>query len=628
MEVLGFVLVGLVIIAAVVFFGFRRVVQYIVVAREQRRSTDAEVEQWERKLAVLESKAVVEFFAPSSDFVKEWDPEKKKILPAAWASPYRRAVLKLWDKRKSESPNKLALVRQQVAAAADQIFIETLPEDEQPANGGPDHFSIEIPMNGRPSSDIEALSPTFKSLLKLDRRDWSLTQIDPREPGMVRFVGHASEPADRLVAQKNGAEWFDENPASSPYLLPLAVDDKGSPVCLRVHHTFIYGTTGAGKGSVLSGMMHQLAPFIEQGLVGIYAIDPNGAELEKFQESSLLKAYASSQEDAEALITYVYNLMNARTAALIRNEENEYGDKHVISKENPLTLLIIDEMSSVLDTMQTGRKAAQALNDLTLIYSQGRKRGFFVIGAAQNARAETLPAAIRANIQNWILLRIGAVDSYFNALLLGDEAVLRGFDATKITAAPAAHGMSEEDADKLTAGIGFLRRAANMPVKIRFAHMSGAALRRLADAHKLPIGETVPKLPTMTGKLQAAFETLSDELVARSVPGREAAAVEESSAVSTDNRKAFFEPEGIAPSDDATPRRSQVDELAEVREWPQEKLLRARERFTARLQQQSSIKGRALLDAIEAQIRLNDHMATFARPTDDDDNETALPNIY
>jgi len=627
METIVIALVAVLVVAAVALFGFRKVVQKLVVARAQGRLNDGAVEQWDRLLALLESKSVVEFFAPSGDFTKEWDADKKKPSPRAWASPYRSAVAKLWAKRKGESPNKLALVRQQVQAAADQIWISTLEDEFQPANAGPEHFFIEVPLNGRPAAEVEALAPTLKSLLMLPQRDWSMAMSDASEPGSLRFVCHAVEPADRLVAQKNGASWFDANQAQSPMLLPLAVNDEGEPVCLAVHHTFIYGTTGAGKGSVLSGIMRQLAPFIAAGLVEVYAIDPNGAELEKFARSGLLKAYATLQDDAEELVKYVYNLMNVRSQSLVRSEENEYGDKHVISKETPLVLLVIDEASSYLDSAQSTRQGKEPMNALSMIYAQGRKRGFFVIAAAQNARAETLPRNIAANIQNWVLLRVGVMDGYFNNLLLGEEAVRLGFDATKITPGPAAEGLPEDKADKLTAGIGFIRRGSNMPVKVRFAHMDGPSLRRLADKYALPEGQSVPKLPTMSGQLQASFENLSVELSTVSADAPAASAPVAAPPVkkpAVENRlKSYFDEEEAIVAPKAAPR-SQVDELAVIRRWDDvtlDKRISILENDPAKMKQ---LAWRARLDAMKAEQRTRKMMAHY-RPAPSDDE--ALPDL-
>lgn len=70
---------------------------------------------------------------------------------------------------------------------------------------------------------------------------------------------------------------------------------------------------------------------------------------------------------------------------------------------------------------------------------------------------------------------------------------------------------------------------------------------------------------------------------------------------------------------------SQVDEIDRVRSFTTPKLKGAREKVAARLAQKESVKGRALLDAIDAELRIRARLETMPKASPEPEEEGLPP---
>lgn len=413
-----------------------------------------------QKQELLEHESIVELYAPSNHFMKEIKKEDKSRLQAHWLSPYPEAVKAANKRHKpSKASRRVLMARAQIAEAARHISITVLPDELQPSNAGAEHFFITLQLNGNPEGKIKSLEGAIKAQLGLH----SMKPTDSDDYRTLRYIAHAVEPKDRLELFKFGSEFFDQYPAEKPTLIPLAVKADGSPWSLPTHHTLIHGTTGSGKGSPIQGMIRQLEPFINQGIVELYGIDPKNAEITPYDGTSLFKAIAVGEnQPMAALILHVHQVMKTRQASITRTKENDFGRSIPITKDTPMVVLIIDELLSLLSALKNmGNKGKDAHQKLTEILAQGRSGNIFVVAATQAATKE-LMGDMRENFINKIVLRLEDGSDYWNDLWLGDGASSRGFNAMSIAPSNKAN-------EYATAGIGYVKEVTGDPVKIRFA---------------------------------------------------------------------------------------------------------------------------------------------------------------
>ena len=563
-------LIGAVVVIALVVIAGRSLLGRIVLAWTRWRLLPEEREVFDQKLRLLENYAVVEFLAPTADFQREYGEAEKHRAPAAWLTPWPKVIRAGWKKHKSSA--KHVDLRGQVRAAAGALFVAVLPEHRQPSNAGVEHFLASVPIGDRPEEQVRNLKSLVKGKLGLYSVDVALSEDNLS----VEFECHVVKPIDRLESKRIGARFFEENPATSPSSLPVAVTEAGDIFSIPLFHTLIYGITGAGKGSVLNAIVRQLSPFVRDGRVVLFGIDPKMEDLDQYSQSTLFEELTTEQEESEQLLRRYYELMKSTQRARKAAREAGRPWPKVGTKENPYRPLMIDEFSSFLVATQdpTRRNARDIMPKFTEIMSQGRGDGFFVIAAAQNIDKDLL-GRLRTNFSVGIALR--AENEWFNNTLLGRDADKQGFDATLISPA-------NEDNNYRTAGIGYAKQDNGEPVKLRFAFTSKTDVERLLrDWPNRKHAEAATAVPALS---PSAIERLST----------------------------------------GTPRRSQVDEIAAVKEWPTARLKAAREKVALRLSQKESVKGRAFLDAMDAELRIRARLASMPKASPGPEAE-ALPPL-
>lgn len=500
--ILACIAAGFLIAAAL---SFRLFLPRMIVARIKRKMPADQRDTFDYLQEILELEEVVELYAPSKRYMKELPAPKDKDTKAptakpqsSWLSPYPKAVAAANTRnRVAKTSKRVIQARKQIAEAAKYVSVIELPDEQQPGNPGCEHFYIVLRSKGKAEAKIHGLADTIKTQLELH----SLTRVENNDYGNVWYIGHQIEPEDKLEQMPVGTEFFEENRAERVTSIPLAIKADGTAWPLPTHHTLIHGTTGSGKSSPIQGIIRQLEPFINQGVVKLYGVDPKNAELKPYVNTSLFEGIALGNNiDMMNMIFRAHALMKVTQDSIEATEDNDHGRSVPFTKQTPLVLIIIDELLSLLTALKTmGKPGALCIQQLTEITSQGRSGNIFVIAATQNARQD-LMGEMRENFTNKIVLRLEDGQQYWNNTWLGDGADARGFNAMSIRKAGPENGYA-------TAGVGYVKEMAGNPVKVRFARTTAADLTAIIKRN--PRKVVAPEVTVTAAALPVPVPTVS-----------------------------------------------------------------------------------------------------------------------
>ena len=392
---------------------------------------------------------LVELLAPTSEYINNLEKDKKRPFKPAFLTPWQRAVKRSYQTHRPPR-NAWFDAPKQIRDAAKATIVRRLNEIEAkqiPEYSQREHYVIELNYSGLDPADFEKLYPKIKSQL-------ALTELIEIGRSNIVLILRASkiQVEDILIRYKNTGSWFAEHPAQNWKKFPLGTTENGGIYELPLHHTLISGLTGSGKSSPLLGVITQLAPFKSDGLVKFFGIDPKNDALRKVRP--LLEKYTDDTDQACAIIAEVHSEMNKRKRGV---DSTNHPAHKIPSPENPITILLIDELLSLLLEPEL-KQSSPTFKKLSQILAQGRSLGVFVIGATQS-NDKNLFGTMRGNFANAVVLRQDS--KYFNDLFLGDGAAEKGFDATSIPVANEANGYRY-------AGIGYVKQDAGQPVKLRF----------------------------------------------------------------------------------------------------------------------------------------------------------------
>ncbi len=216
----------------------------------------------------------------------------------------------------------------------------------------------------------------------------------------------------------------------------------------------------AGKGSVIRSLVRALAGGISSGLVRLWGIDPKGG-MELAIGARLFARYEFADYQAMAdLFDDAVAVMRRRQAALSGKVR-----VHTPTGDEPLYVIVIDELSALTAYLQDTALRARILQSLALLLSQGA-------GLAR--------IALRLNEANHV------------NLALGDGARDRGALADQIP---------NDDAHKGIAYVGVDDQPE--PARIRFSYNTDHDVRWLADTYPAK-PEALPPRPA---KLAASTDT-------------------------------------------------------------------------------------------------------------------------
>ena len=246
--------------------------------------------------------------------------------------------------------------------------------------------------------------------------------------------------------------------------LPVGRREDGLPWLVHLHgtHVLIAGATGAGKASLLWGLVRAMLPLMRRGLVRVLAADPKLMELAYGRVIfDTYGAYAADPLSVADMLDQAVADMQAR-AAMFAGHQRE----HTPTREHPFTVVLVDEVA-FLTAYQPDRKLRERImNALATLTTQGRAVGYSVVAALQDPRKDVL--TIRNLFPDRIAMRLDEPEQV--DMVLGDGARDRGAACELISPDPAAG-----------AGVAFVRLEADPdPVRVRAGWVTDADIRAMA----------------------------------------------------------------------------------------------------------------------------------------------------
>lgn len=312
-----------------------------------------------------------------------------------------------------------------------------------------DRVLVEL-VRGHTIEDIERAAPKIRAAF--DVLDVRVHEESGRKVWLVfRF-------ADPLVETIKALPISEEVNFSS---IQLGLTDEGEPWTIPVvhqqgAHMLVVATTGAGKSSGVWSLIRGLGAAIRDGIVQVWVADPKGGvEFKRGTSDDGLKSlwyrYADDYESILEMLKEAVAEMDAR------GRRQAGGARlHEPSVEEPLMLIIIDEILSVTALETNARK--QAISALLgKLLTKGRALGIDVIACSQDATKAML------SMRGFFRLRwAGRLEEPIQVdMVLGDGARDRGARCDDHKVIP--HDLS---------GVGFVKvDGVREPGRVRAAYV-------------------------------------------------------------------------------------------------------------------------------------------------------------
>jgi S-DNA-T family DNA segregation ATPase FtsK/SpoIIIE len=247
--------------------------------------------------------------------------------------------------------------------------------------------------------------------------------------------------------------------------LPVGRREDGASWLVKLHgtHVLIAGATGAGKASLLWGLVRAMFPLMQSGLVRVLAADPKLMELAYGRV--IFDSYGAYAADVTAIAA-----MLDRAVADMQDRARRFAGRqrdHAPTRDDPFTVVLVDEVA-FLTAYQPDRKLKERIMlALATLTTQGRALGYAVVAALQDPRKDVL--TIRNLFPDRIAMRLDEPEQV--DMVLGDGARDRGATCELISPDPA-----------VGAGVAFVRLEADPdPVRVRAGWVSDWDIRALAD---------------------------------------------------------------------------------------------------------------------------------------------------
>jgi S-DNA-T family DNA segregation ATPase FtsK/SpoIIIE len=247
--------------------------------------------------------------------------------------------------------------------------------------------------------------------------------------------------------------------------LPVGRREDGAPWLVKLHgtHVLIAGATGAGKASLLWGLVRAMFLLLQQGLVRVLAADPKLMELAYGR--IIFDTYGHYAADPAAIAA----MLDAAVADMQDRAGRFAGRQreHTPTVEDPFTVVLVDEVA-FLTAYQPDRKLKERIMAaLATLTTQGRAVGYSVVAALQDPRKDVL--TIRNLFPDRIAMRLNEPEQ--TDMVLGNGARDRGATCELISPDPA-----------VGAGVAFVRVEADPdPVRVRAGWVTDWDIRALAD---------------------------------------------------------------------------------------------------------------------------------------------------
>ena len=296
---------------------------------------------------------------------------------------------------------------------------------------------------------------------------------------------HSCEPFNATVPDV-------ESPLGSPEWVQLGRTEDGQvwrfPITMS---TLVAGSSGAGKASLIWGLLFALGPQNRAGLVQVHGIDLKGG-MELSMGRPLFTRYAQTAEYAVALLEDDASNLQARAERLAGRTR-----QHWQSLDEPTVIIVIDELAALIAYSPDRDLTRRAEAALAVILSQGRAVGYLVFAFLQDPRKETV--RMRHLFTQAVGLRLR--DREEVTMVLGDGALRHGATCHRIP--------------HTTPGVGYVLGEDNHPVRVRAGYVSDDMIKTAAERfpapHQVPI--VLPADPDMPARRPSSRSRASVRLV-------------------------------------------------------------------------------------------------------------------
>jgi S-DNA-T family DNA segregation ATPase FtsK/SpoIIIE len=247
--------------------------------------------------------------------------------------------------------------------------------------------------------------------------------------------------------------------------LPVGRREDGLPWLVKLHgtHVLIAGATGAGKASLLWGLVRAMFPLMQDGLVRVLAADPKLMELAYGRVIfDTYGQYAAEPAAIAAMLDQAVADMQDRAARFAGRQRD-----HTPTIEDPFTVVLVDEVAFLTAYQPDRNLKTRIMSALATLTTQGRAVGYSVVAALQDPRKDVL--TIRNLFPDRIAMRLDEPEQV--DMVLGDGARDRGATCELISPDPATG-----------AGVAFVRLESDPdPVRVRAGWVTDFDIRALAD---------------------------------------------------------------------------------------------------------------------------------------------------
>jgi len=235
--------------------------------------------------------------------------------------------------------------------------------------------------------------------------------------------------------------------------VPVGRREDGQPWTVRLHgsHVLVAGSTGAGKASLLWGIIRGILPVLGNGTARLLGADPKLMELAYGR--AMFERYGSYESDPAAIAVMLEDAVTSmqHRASQLAGVHRD----HRPTPEHPFVLVVLDEVAFLTAYQLDRRLRERTLAALATLTTQGRAVGYCVLAALQDPRKDVL--TIRNLFPDRIAMRLDEPEQV--DMVLGDGARDRGALADQITPDPLTG-----------AGIAYVRLADDPdPVRVRAA---------------------------------------------------------------------------------------------------------------------------------------------------------------
>lgn len=230
-------------------------------------------------------------------------------------------------------------------------------------------------------------------------------------------------------------------------------------------HCFVAGATGAGKGSVIWSLLRGLSSSIWAGSTQVWAIDPKGGMELGFGLPLFTRFTGESAEAMCELLEDAVTVMDRRCKTLAGKAR-----LHSPTPEEPMILILIDEMASLTAYVTDRRLRERATAAISALLTKGRAAAVVVIAAAQDPRKEVV--SFRSLFPTKVAMRL---DTGMQAdMVLGDGMHSMGAHCDRIPPS--------------LAGVAFVSvEGVREPMRVRASWIDDDEIIAMSEHYRAPV---------------------------------------------------------------------------------------------------------------------------------------------